>query len=64
MTSEIECPQCGDHHTPSRCPWADTCAECSRTDAEMAEPRLCADCAESMKRAARRDRRLAALELI
>lgn len=59
-----ECTQCGDTHSPTRCEWADTCAECSRIDVDMAEPRLCFDCAESMERAAKRERWMAARELI
>lgn len=54
--AEIECQQCGDTHSPTHCPWAETCAECSRSDVEMAESRLCCDCAESMERVAKRDR--------
>jgi hypothetical protein len=54
---EIECPQCGEPHMPDRCPFADTCEHCSRTDAEMAESRLCVDCAEEIERIVKRDRR-------
>jgi hypothetical protein len=59
---EVECEQCGDRHSPTRCPWADTCEHCSRTDATMAEPRLCVDCAEELDRAAARQARLDAYE--
>lgn len=48
-TPPVECPDCGDTHGSS-CPWRDTCAECSRTDVDMAEPRLCVDCADGIER--------------
>jgi hypothetical protein len=54
----VECQECGDHHSPQRCPWAETCAECDRDDATMAEPRLCVDCADELERAAARAARL------
>lgn len=58
----VDCNQCGELHSPTSCPWAETCAECSRTDAEMAEPRLCVDCAEELELSAERDRKRDAYE--
>jgi hypothetical protein len=51
-----DCPHCGDPH-PAPCTWAETCAECSRTDVDMVRDRLCVDCDAEMKRAARKERR-------
>jgi hypothetical protein len=53
-----ECSDCGESHG-DRCEWRETCSECSRTDAGMAEPRLCVDCADELERAARREQRRA-----
>jgi hypothetical protein len=57
-SDEIDCEQCGDHHSAKRCPWADTCGECSRTDVEMADVRLCCDCGEELDRRAKRQQRI------
>jgi hypothetical protein len=37
--------------------WAETCAECLRTDVDMARDRMCADCDAEIQRAARKERR-------
>jgi ribosomal protein L32 len=58
----VECGNCGEFHNPERCPWLETCSECSRTDAAMAKDRLCLDCEESQERSAEIDRREAARE--
>ena len=47
-----DCQACGEIHAKGHCPWEQTCAECSRTDAEMHAPRLCVDCRETHERAA------------
>lgn len=60
-TPPTECPDCGDTHG-ERCPWADTCAECSRTGVNMADIRLCVDCGEEMDRRAEREQRIADFE--
>lgn len=52
----IDCIQCGDPHPADNCPWLKQCAECLRTGADLARPRLCTDCAESIERAARHDK--------
>jgi hypothetical protein len=61
-TLQTECTGCGDWHTPERCPWLETCAECSRKGADMHADRLCVDCHEHHEVVSERDRRDAARE--
>jgi hypothetical protein len=64
MDAEGNCTLCGDDHGSCceqhmvRCPWLDTCKECSRvggegTNLDMAADRLCVDCDEHNERVRR-----------
>ena len=59
----LECSDCGESHG-ARCEWAEHCRQCSRDGEQMAEPRICVDCAEENEQAARRHDWLASRDYI